>query len=335
MKIIKANQVPSIRNTFLLMFVSILGYNVSYAQVDYSVVSVNEETGIDFTKISSDNDYVCMPEVSRNSNGANWWSNKVIGVTKDGGRIAYLSFRNNATNVFIKDLSKTGVSKQRTNRQSVLDFSYSPDGKTICFSEQNGKTTRIFTTDAENGYVCRQITSNEKDYAPCFSTDMKQIFFSRQEKNGTSIWSYNVQNNFLSNFTKGMNAVSVNNDVVLCVRPSSNNFYEIWRINYSTGTEECIISDVNHSFTTPSISPDGQWVLFVGSSKLMNGNRAYWNTDIFVARMDGSQLTQLTYHAADDLSPVWSKDGRYIYFVSQRGSTEGTANIWRMNFIVK
>ena len=28
---------------------------------------------------------------------------------------------------------------------------------------------------------------------------------------------------------------------------------------------------------------------------------------------------QLTYHAADDLSPVWGRDGRYIYFVSQRG----------------
>ena len=41
---------------------------------------------------------------------------------------------------------------------------------------------------------------------------------------------------------------------------------------------------------------------------------------------------QLTYHAADDLSPVWSRDGRYIYFISQRGSATATANVWRMNF---
>ena len=34
-------------------------------QVDYSVVFVKEESGISFTKISSDNDYVCMPEVKR------------------------------------------------------------------------------------------------------------------------------------------------------------------------------------------------------------------------------------------------------------------------------
>lgn len=58
----------------------------------------------------------------------------------------------------------------------------------------------------------------------------------------------------------------------------------------------------------------------------------YWNTDIYVARTDGTDLSQLTFHAADELSPVWSKDGQYIYFISQRGSSTGTANIWRMTF---
>lgn len=43
-------------------------------------------------------------------------------------------------------------------------------------------------------------------------------------------------------------------------------------------------------------------------------------------------MIQLTYHAADDLSPVWSKDGKSIYFISQRGSTDGIANIWKMEF---
>ena len=58
----------------------------------------------------------------------------------------------------------------------------------------------------------------------------------------------------------------------------------------------------------------------------------YANTDIFVCHNDGTQLTQITYHAADDLSPVWSRDGKYIYFISQRGSSTGTANVWRMSF---
>ena len=64
----------------------------------------------------------------------------------------------------------------------------------------------------------------------------------------------------------------------------------------------------------------------------MGGSKEFVNTDLFVCRTDGTQLTQLTYHAADDLSPVWSKDGRYIYFISQRGDAAATPNVWRMNF---
>ena len=79
-------------------------------------------------------------------------------------------------------------------------------------------------------------------------------------------------------------------------------------------------------------SPDGQWILLVGSGAINTGESFYYNTDIFVCRIDGTELTQLTYHAADDLSPVWSRDGKFIYFISQRGSSTGTANIWKMNF---
>lgn len=71
----------------------------------------------------------------------------------------------------------------------------------------------------------------------------------------------------------------------------------------------------------------------VGSNKLMNGSEPYYDTDIFACHADGTQLVQLTFHAADDLSPVWSRDGKHIYFISQRGSATATANVWRMDFV--
>ena len=308
--------------------------HIKAQQVDYSVVAVPEESGIEFVQITSSNDYVCLPLVKRSPNSINWLSNRILDISKDGKNIAYLSFRNNTTNIFIKALDKQGSSTQRTNRANVLDFSYSPDGKHICFSEKRGKTNQIFQTDASKGYVCRQITNGNQDYSPIYSADMTQIFFARQEMKGTSIWSYNIQNNFLSNYTNGMNPYPmVENNTFICTRIGSNGKGEIWKINYETGIEECIISDMERSFTSPILSPDKQWILFVGSSKIHAGNFTYLNTDIYVARIDGSDFAQITYHAADDLSPTWSKDGKYIYFISQRGSAEGTANIWRMNFI--
>lgn len=307
---------------------------ISMAQVDYSVVKVNEESGINFTQITTDNDYVCMPKVRRSGRGANWLSNRIIDISIDGGKLAYLSARNNTTNIFIKEIGKQGASIQRTNRQSVLDFNYSPDGKSICFSEANGKLNQIFQTSAISGYVCRQITSGNQDYSPVYSTDMKNIFFTRMENNGASVWSYDIGSNFLSSYTKGMNPCpSKSQNSILCTRMTTDGRGEIWRVNYQTGVEECIVSDPNRSFTTPSLSPDGRWLLFVGSNALMNGNMSYYNTDIFACHIDGTQLVQLTYHAADDLSPVWSRDGRYIYFISQRGSQNATANVWRMDFV--
>lgn len=304
-----------------------------YAQVDYSVVQVNEESGVNFTQITTDNDYVCMPQVKRTGRGINWLSNRILDFSVDGSQLAYLSFRNNTTNIFIKDIGKQGASVQRTNRQAVLDFTYSPDGKHICFSEANGKLNQIFQTSATSGYVCRQITSGNKDYSPVYSSDMKNIFFTRTENNGASVWSYDIGSNFLSSYTKGLNPCPVKGQSsILCTRINAEGRGEIWRVNYQTGVEECIVSDPSRSFTTPSLSSDGRWILFVGSSTLMNGVQQYFNTDIFACHADGTQIMQMTYHAADDISPVWSRDGKYIYFVSQRGSATGTANVWRMDF---
>ena len=303
-------------------------------QVDYSVVSVPEESGTEFTKISTENDYVCMPQVKRSKKGIQWFSNCILGISKDGKNIAYLSHRNNTTNIFIKELGKQGGSVQRTNRSGVTDFSYSPDGKYISFSEQRGGVSQIFQTDANKGYVCRQITNASNDSSPAYSADMMNILFTRQEGKTVSIWGYNIKNNFLSSYTPGMNPYPVPQEsAYLCSRANSTGQNEIWKINYSTGVKECIVSNPVVSFTTPTISPDGKWILFVGGSLIESGKIRYYNTDIYVCRPDGSELIQLTYHAADDLSPVWSKDGKYIYFISQRGDATGTANIWRMNFV--
>ena len=308
-------------------------YHLYAQKVDYSIVSVPEETGIEFQQVTTPNDYICMPIVKRTAGKINWLSNRIIGIIPDGKSIAYLSYRNNTTNIFIKELGKQGSSIQRTNRSNVLDFSFAPDGKYLCFSEVRGKNSQIFQTSAVDGYVCRQITNGNQDYSPVYSPDMSQIFFARQERNSVSIWSYNIKNNFLSSYTNGMNPYPTSSTgMFICTRTNTDGKSEIWKINSETGIEECIISDRERSFTSPVLSPDGQWILFVGSSNITGNNFNYQNTDIFVAKTDGTNLLQLTYHAADDLSPVWSKDGKHIYFISQRGDANGTANIWRMNF---
>lgn len=304
----------------------------SAQRVDYSVTFVPEESSLDLVKITKESDYVCMPAVNRSRNGVNWLTNRIIAISPSGENLAYLSLRNNTTNIFIKDVNKQGASTQRTNRSAVIDFAYSPDGNKICFSEAKGKTNQIFMTDAKSGYACRLITSGSEDYGPVFSLDMTSILFSRMEKRGAAVWSYDLEHNFLSSYTSGMNPIPSENNNIIFVARNSNGKGEIWKVDLNSGVEECIVSDNVSSFYSPQLSPDNKTLVMTGSSKIENEKFTYWNTDIYTCNIDGTNLHQVTYHAADDLSPVWSADGQYIYFISQRGNAEGTANIWRLKY---
>jgi len=316
-------------------FLSLCCTYVYAQQVDYSVTSVPQEANLELRQMTSEGDDVCMPIVERSRDAVSWFTNRIIGLSPDGKRLAFIAAKDGKTNIFVKDIDGGGASAQRTNRNAVIDFSFSPDGKGICFTEKSGSANSLFTTNSASGYVCRQIATGSEDYTPIYSADMSQIFFTRMERGAAGIWSYNLEKNFLSSITLGMNPWSAGKDLMLVVRTGANDNHEIWRINIASGVEECVLSDASRNFSTPSLSPDGQWILVVGTSRLNaspNSGDTYCNTDLYACRSDGTQLTQLTFHAADDLSPVWSNDGTHIYFISQRGSKHGKANVWSMRF---
>ena len=317
----------------IILISLLIAPSVSSQNVDFSVVSVPEESGIELVKVTKESDYVCLPPVKRNSKGISWLTNRIIAVSPDGKDIAYISLRENLTNIFIKDTEKQGPSRQRTNRTSIVDVTYSPDGTQICFTEANNHSNQMFITDSHKGYVCRQITTEYQDYSPIYSPDMKNIFFTRLENNNASIWSFNIEDKFLQSYTVGMNPYPAKNEnAIYIARTGANGKGEIWKVDLELGEEECILSDPDRSFYSPMLSPTGDVLLLVGSSRISNDKFTYWNTDIYTCSIDGTNLSQLTSHAADDLSPIWSADGNYIYFISQRGNPQGTANIWRMKY---
>jgi tetratricopeptide (TPR) repeat protein len=71
--------------------------------------------------------------------------------------------------------------------------------------------------------------------------------------------------------------------------------------------------------TDPEASPDGQQVVFM--------SRRDGNWEVYVARLDGSNLRRLTWNPANDGLPVWSPDGRHIAFVTDR---DGRWAVWVM-----
>ena len=290
---------------------------------------VPEEGGINFIKITNENADQITPYIRKVDNRLTWWANPYFAITKDGSDLAFLCTRNEKSNIFVKHLSGQSGTQQRTFSDDVKDVAYSPDSQTLCFSKRNGAYNSVFTTNAKQGSVVQQISSpNVRDYGPRYSPDGNLIFFARNDGNDYAIWSQDLSNGTLSYYCYGMSPYPINNEEFLCVRRNSQNNYEIWRVNFQKGTESILISQENRSFTTPSLSPDGQWIVCASNTT----NKGVENIDIYVVRIDGTRLTQLTYHPGHDLSPVWGNDGKSIYFLSQRGTEKGEYNIWKMNF---
>jgi len=78
--------------------------------------------------------------------------------------------------------------------------------------------------------------------------------------------------------------------------------------------------------SSPAVSPDGTWVAFAVRETDIDANRG--RTDLWLAAVDGSSLTHLTTSPESDSDPAWSRDGRWVYFVSSRS---GSDQVWRIH----
>lgn len=70
----------------------------------------------------------------------------------------------------------------------------------------------------------------------------------------------------------------------------------------------------------PQRSPDGEWVAYTVTT--IDAEQDKRNTDIWMAKWDGSAQRQLTSSPDNETSPRWSPDGKTLAFLSSRGTDE-------------
>ncbi len=95
----------------------------------------------------------------------------------------------------------------------------------------------------------------------------------------------------------------------------------------STGTEAPIQLTTNPETeeSHPVWSPNGDHIVFVSDEGTDSTGEN--NNDIWIMRADGTGRRQLTTNGSDDTTPAVDPEGRWIYFVSNRGFRWG---VWRM-----
>lgn len=74
-------------------------------------------------------------------------------------------------------------------------------------------------------------------------------------------------------------------------------------------------------------SPDGRLAAYTQTRAVMETEKSEMETQIFLARADGSHRFQLTRGGKSADSPVFSPDSRFVYFKSERSDKP---NVWRI-----
>ncbi len=78
----------------------------------------------------------------------------------------------------------------------------------------------------------------------------------------------------------------------------------------------------------PQLSPEGDWVAYTVSSADSTANKN--DSDVWMARWDGSRQVRLTSTPESESRPRWSPDGKFLAFTSARQGAKG-GQVWLLD----
>ncbi|NLJ00278.1 MAG: acetyl-CoA synthetase [Bacteroidales bacterium] len=199
----------------------------------------------------------------------------------------------------------------RNVKEFIGSYSLSPSGKRALFEARGD----IFSLPAEKGEV-QNLTNTQgvREISPTWSPDGKQIAYysdatgeyelyllentkgaePRQITRGSSAWKHapewSPRSTHLVYSDRGM---------------------KLWLVDIAAGKQTAIDEATAEEINDYSWSPDGDWIAYSKSSP--NYQSALWAYQLSTGRKH--QLTGETY---SDHSPIFSRDGKFLFFLSNR-----------------
>ncbi len=217
--------------------------------------------------------------------------------------------------------------------------SISPDGKEIAFNYQGD----IYKVSSEGGEAVRLTTHTGYDYKPIWSPDGKYIAFA-SDRNGKGMNLYLMSSRggeakLLSEHTASKVPYSFTPDgkyilfkahiqdkAESSLNPESI-FSELYKISITGGRPERIL-DVPAEWSV--MSPDGNKILYQNLKGYENEWRKHHTSsvtrDILEYDIKKKSFRYIVKHAGEDRNPVYSVDGRGVYFLSERNG--GSMNVY-------
>jgi Tol biopolymer transport system component len=209
-------------------------------------------------------------------------------LSPDGLSIAYrCDARGNGDICMASSDGRDVVNLTADSPQDESEPAFSPDGKTIAF---RGGRSGIAIIARQGGAITRITTSGQN---PAWTPDGRAIIYAEETVPG---------------------------------RDFSGGITEGWRVDVESKARRRISAG---DFHQPSVSPNGHRIAFWGRPSMPQNRRRLTSVrgDLWTVGLQGGPPQRVTFSPAIESSPLWSADGRFLYYIA---NSNGSSAIWRI-----
>jgi Tol biopolymer transport system component len=275
-------------------------------------------------------------------------------ISPDGSTVFFTAISGTAatstSNIYSVTKDGSDITRITSGPQGVNWPWCSPDGNSILHISTSSRDqgAHVYVMDRARRRS-RQLTFGDlSDIAPSYSADGSKILFARaarlrpyafggMTRDDWDIWQMNADGSSVRQLTYGR---------YYSVDPayfSPDGAHVIFGadVKHASGlTHQILICDVTPDGSVanvrpvpfppaptkrefdgyPSFSPDGSTIVF---TSLRVSRPAPYDYEIWTARIDGTDLHQITHNQSRNRYPVFSPDGAFIYYT-------GPGSVWRM-----